>query len=269
MAMFMRSLFSEEENNILDSLQSNVISSKARLLRTHKRYVENNKGAIDLLGKVPRILQIETIASCNAKCIMCPTPWIKRKRRKVIDDKLFEKIVDDCFDLKPKMIWFYLNGEPFLDPKIFNRLDYLKKRRPSQMLGLYTNASLLNKDKIQRLFEYNLKIIHVSVNAASESTYEKIMGLDYKRLLKNMELILKHNKNSIIEVSFVVLDENKDEVERFKEIWNEDVNRVEIRERSTWRGEVGNKIEVSKRLKKLLPNLSDYVGKKCADILMR
>lgn len=204
-------LFTKEEMEIVKSYKSEIASLKQRLLRKHRDYIEKNENVIENFFEHPRVVQIETIASCNAKCIMCPTPLIKRKR-KMMDDQLFEKIIHDCIELKPKMIWPFLNGEPFLDPKIFDRLEYIEKTIPGQKLGLFTYASLLNEDKIRRLFEYNIKLLHISINAASKETYEKVMGLSYEKLKQNMELILKHNQNAFIEVSFVVMDENKHEV---------------------------------------------------------
>ncbi|HZX48046.1 MAG TPA: radical SAM protein [Nitrospirota bacterium] len=236
-------LFTKEEREMIRKYSSEIASKLKRLLRNHYNAIEKSEDVIEGFFNHPRILQIETIAACNAKCIMCPTPGIKRERR-IMDDWLFKKIIDDCIELKPRMIWPFLNGEPFLDPKIFSRIEYIEKTLPGQQLGIFTNASLLNEDKIRRLFDYhNIKWLHISINAASKETYERIMSLNYKRLLQNMEFILKYNKNTFIEVSFVVIDENKHEIEKFNKLWKDSVGNVEFRGLGNWAGKLDINIE--------------------------
>ena len=230
-------LFSEAELETIDLLSSQILPKPKRITRQHARFIRENKKLIESFFDRPRVLQIETIAKCNAKCPFCPTPRIKRKRS-VIPDQLFQKIVRDCKELKPRMIWPFLNGEPFLDKKILERIDYINRVIPDQRLGLFTNASLLTESKIKRFFDYNIALLHVSINAASEDTYQKIMGLSYKRLLENMELILKYKRDALIEVSFVVCEENKDEVDDFRTKWSNRVDRIGVRGLGSWSGQI-------------------------------
>lgn len=63
-------LFTKEEMEIVKSYKSEIASLKQRLLRKHRDYIEKNENVIEDFFEHPRVVQIETIASCNAKCIM-------------------------------------------------------------------------------------------------------------------------------------------------------------------------------------------------------
>ena len=82
-------LFSGYEMEKIRTFRLNVLSEKKRLLRRHRGFINKNTEDIDAFFKYPRVIQIETIANCNATCIMCPTPKIRRTRR-VMKDNVFE-----------------------------------------------------------------------------------------------------------------------------------------------------------------------------------
>lgn len=249
-------LFSKDDRGMMDTYKTKIDSTRKRLLRKQKSFVEKNFETIENFFAYPRVVQIETISACNAKCLMCPTARRKATGNIMMNEKLFEKIIYDCIELKPTMIWPFLNGEPFLDPRIFEHLDYIEKIIPGQQLGLFTNASLLNEEKIQRLFENNIKLLHISINAARKETYKKIMGLDYGKLLKNMEFILKYRKDAFISVSFVVINENRNEIGEFKRIWKDAVGEVEIRDCGNWGGELKSRAEFYGKLRNRLSSIA-------------
>ena len=249
-------LFTKEEVGAIEIYKHEITSRRKRLLLKQRSFIEKNREVIEDYFEYPRVIQIETIATCNAKCLMCASAQKKMTRKTIMNNQLFEKIIYDCRELKPKMIWPFLNGEPFLDPKIFDHLDCIEKIIPGQLLGLFTNASLLDEDKIRRLFDYNIKLLHISINAAHKKTYEKVMGLDYGKLLKNMEFILKYNKDALIRVSFVVIDENRSEVAEFKQIWEDSVGEVEIRECGNWGGELESRSKFYDKLRNKLLSIA-------------
>jgi len=198
-----------------------------------KMLISKDKEDIESYFDHPKYLLISTIDACNAKCVMCPTHLRPPKR---MSDQLFEKIVHECKELKPRNIAPYMQGEPFLDAKIFKRIELLDKTVPDIPLIIVTNAVLLNEEKIKRLFEYNVGFINISINAASKKTHKDVMGLEYGKLLENMNLILKYCKNTHIQVSFIKLPLNEHEAEKFKEIWKYSVDSIKIASAGNWAG---------------------------------
>src|SRR3990172_2918077 len=122
-------------------------------------------------------LQIETTNLCNGKCVFCPVPTTKRERGFMSMD-LFKKIIDDAEEMQPDMVLPFLNGEPFLDKDIFDRIAYVNDKLPHAKVMLYTNGNLLTADKARALSELRIAGINFSVNAVSNAARQELMGLD-------------------------------------------------------------------------------------------
>ena len=67
-------------------------------------------------------MQIQTVSACNANCYFCPYvgSWHKQNPGKMEDD-VFVKIVDQLAKYQIKKFCPYLENEPFLDKKLFDR----------------------------------------------------------------------------------------------------------------------------------------------------
>ncbi len=176
----------------------------------------------------PVMVAVETTNKCNATCWFCPiTEGSKRpptdiqeliqlgkKNQPVpeadpsegvtfnlmqrplgyMEDALFEKIVDDCKQFPLRRMEPYLHGEPFMDKKLVERIEYINKHLPKTEVHLFTNGSLLTKKTIDKLKEVNLSSMVVSLNTAVPEKYNAIMGLDWKKTLANLERIAAENR---------------------------------------------------------------------------
>ncbi|HNW83423.1 MAG TPA: radical SAM/SPASM domain-containing protein [bacterium] len=145
----------------------------------------------------PRIVAIETTNRCNASCSFCPNSVLARERT-TMSDELFNKIIDDCSIFKPESIEPFLNGEPLMDVRIFDRMQYIRKRLPDTKIKLYTNANLLTPEKIERLGDVGLESLFVSLNTINNLRYKKIMGLELEDTLVNLNYLVEaQNKKKI------------------------------------------------------------------------
>jgi molybdenum cofactor biosynthesis enzyme MoaA len=133
----------------------------------------------------PRMVAIETTNRCNAHCTFCPNNALSRTRENMSDD-LFEHIVDGCREFPLHAIEPLLNGEPFMDRKILERLERIRSRLPRTRLRLYTNGYLLTRERIDALAELHLDSLTVSLNTLDPATYREVMGLDLERTLGNL-----------------------------------------------------------------------------------
>lgn len=130
-------------------------------------------------------LQIETTNLCNGKCVFCPVPTMKRECG-FMTMPLFKKIIDDAVEMDPEMCLPFLNGEPFLDPLIFDRIAYVNDKLPNAKVMLYSNGNLLNAEKARKLSELRVKGINFSINAVSNESRQALMGLDLDVALENI-----------------------------------------------------------------------------------
>ena len=176
----------------------------------------------------PVMVAIETTNKCNATCWFCPiTEGSKRppadpaelvqlgKKRQAVPaaepdddvtfnlmkrplgymtDELFEKIIDDCKQFPLRRIEPYLHGEPFMDRKICERIEYINKHLPRTEVHIFTNGSLLTKKTVDKLKELNIASMVISLNTAVGDKYNAIMGLDWKKTLANLERVAAENR---------------------------------------------------------------------------
>jgi radical SAM protein with 4Fe4S-binding SPASM domain len=133
-------------------------------------------------------IQIESSTVCNGHCTFCPRFDMKRHGGEMTDE-LFHKIVKEGMEMGVTTITPFLNGEPFLFPRLFEWLDYLKER--NLRFVLYTNASAMTKDKAQRMNNYpNIIELCFSMHGFDKKSYESQMKLNYENSIKNIEYFI-------------------------------------------------------------------------------
>lgn len=140
----------------------------------------------------PAHVHMETLAVCNAACVMCPYPTMERKGTKM-PDELIAKIVDDLRDVPPTLRFqlspFKVN-EPFLDVRIFDVLRLIESKLPNADITLTTNASPLTEKRLRELATFTrIGYLWISVNDHREAKYEATMGLPYARTVERLDLI--------------------------------------------------------------------------------
>ncbi|OEU68754.1 MAG: hypothetical protein BA864_14330 [Desulfuromonadales bacterium C00003093] len=121
---------------------------------------------------------VENTRSCNLRCKICPTVYARNFPAGFMDMETFHMILDHIsptiFPECALMGW----GEPFLDPKYFDKLDHLK--RTGYAVGSATNATLLTRDLILGLQDSGLDLLNVSIDLfhikAAKVTLDELIG---------------------------------------------------------------------------------------------
>lgn len=138
-----------------------------------------------------RLVQIEVTNRCNAKCEICPRLQHIGKPM----DMSFEtakSIIDNLSKHKKALskleFHFYRLGEPFLCKDLIKILKYTKKVI-NPKLFVFTNGSLLTKEKIKEILRIPLKRLVFSVDGYGKE-YEKFRKLSWNNLEKNINLVL-------------------------------------------------------------------------------
>jgi len=143
--------------------------------------------------------QIEPTTRCNLKCPMCLHAFDKMQKPDMTLDQ-FKNILDQL----PFLANVTLQGigEPFLNPDIFEMIDEAKKRKIH--VGLTTNATLLNKEKKEKLVESDIDWVYISIDTAEKEKYEKIRrGASYEKTIDNIRNLIKTDNK--INIGFWVL----------------------------------------------------------------
>src|SRR6476646_8773648 len=82
---------------------------------------------------------VETTAKCNLYCPMCPRETHKQPKEDMADE-IFQRLVSGAGKSAEHIMLIGL-GEPLLDPKIFERIEYCATHNISTLLS--TNGTLL------------------------------------------------------------------------------------------------------------------------------
>ena len=139
-----------------------------------------------------------------------------------MDMGLYMRVLDEAHGMGATVVTLENFGEPFLDPFFFERAAYAKGKGMS--VFTVTNGSLFQKrlaDKAVCLLDK----IRFSVYGVTKEVYESIhLGLDFDSVVSNVRYLSDEKKRlkvsaPKIEVYFVLMEENKHQVEDFKKMW--------------------------------------------------
>ncbi|MDX1982627.1 MAG: radical SAM protein [Bryobacteraceae bacterium] len=179
---------------------------------------------------------VETTAKCNLYCPMCPRETHKQPKQDM-SDAIFERLVEESGSSAEHMMLIGL-GEPLLDPKIFDRIEYCEKHSISTLLS--TNGTLLDEANAEKLLATPLKHITLSFDGATAGSYEYYRkGARFEKVRDNFVRFarMKHERKAPIQVvvQMVRMERNAAEVDDFVRFWSAvpGVDQVRIKEDET------------------------------------
>lgn len=179
---------------------------------------------------------VETTAKCNLYCPMCPRETFKQPKQDM-EDEIFTRLVQEAGRSAEHMMLIGL-GEPFLDPKIFDRIEYCEKHKVSTLLS--TNGTLLDEKASDRLLRTNLKHITLSFDGTTKESYEFYRkGARFEKVRDNFIRFakMKHERKANVQVvaQMVRMERNAGEVNDFLQFWSAvpGVDQVRIKEDET------------------------------------
>jgi len=131
---------------------------------------------------------------CSLDCVYCEvgqTTKLTTERREYI---LYDKVTNELADYfshhpDPDYITFSGSGEPTLNSRIGDVLQFIKKNKPTIPVAVLTNGTLFyDKNVRDELLEAD--VVLPSLDAAREDTFRKInrpaQGLDVKKYIKGL-----------------------------------------------------------------------------------
>jgi radical SAM protein with 4Fe4S-binding SPASM domain len=100
------------------------------------------------------IVEVEINHACNRRCSYCPVSVAKRKDTGEIDPEIFEKLLAELgqMDFRGRFSFHFYN-EPLLHSDLEDVVAKARRFLPGARLELYTNGTLLSRDRLWRLRE--------------------------------------------------------------------------------------------------------------------
>ena len=179
---------------------------------------------------------VETTAKCNLYCPMCPRETHKQPKEDMMAD-VFDRLVEESGRSAEHMMLIGL-GEPFLDPLIFDRIEYCARHNISTLLS--TNGTLLDEAAAARLLDSRIEHVTLSFDGATKESFEYYRkGARFEKVRDNFVHFarMKHERRAKVQivVQMVRLERNANEVEGFVRFWSQvpGVDQVRVKEDET------------------------------------
>ncbi len=179
---------------------------------------------------------VETTAKCNLYCPMCPRETHKQPKADM-PAAVFERLVREAGGTAEHMMLIGL-GEPFMDPRIFERIEFCHRHSISTLLS--TNGTFLDERLAARVLESPLEQITLSFDGARKETFEFYRkGAKFEKVRDNFVRFarMKHQRRSKLQVvvQMVRMECNAAEVSDFVSFWRAipGIDQIRIKEDET------------------------------------
>ena len=197
------------------------------------------------LPNYPISVILELVNRCNLECTMCFQGFRNDTKKYTLEIEQLKKLFNEFKENKLDAILFS-NSEPLLYKKFPEVLELAAKAGIMDQF-LFTNGTLLNRKNSEIILNSSLTRLFVSLDAATESTYDKVrIPVNKKKIntnrLRHIETNIKNfvslrkalnKKLPLTRVSFVALESNYHEVDQFIEKWIDIVDTVEIQKENS------------------------------------
>nr|MBP9818325.1 radical SAM protein [Candidatus Shapirobacteria bacterium] len=191
------------------------------------------------------LFAIEVSSFCNARCFFCPNSFMKRRKTN-LGMEMFLKLVERIKEegITPRSFNLTGTGEPLLDKTLLDKVEILKTNFPESEVFFPSNLALASEETLEKIVASKLDHISISLNASNAADYKRIMKLDYKKTIKNVNLLIrlrnKKNPNLKISLSVAANPINKKSIDIFIKKWQGKVDNIAINWINTWAGAIKN-----------------------------
>ncbi|MEO1587282.1 MAG: radical SAM/SPASM domain-containing protein [Bacteroidota bacterium] len=171
---------------------------------------------------MPMKIGFEPTTFCNLRCPECPSGLRNFTRPTGTSDlTLFERVITE---LHPHLVYLllYFQGEPYLNP------HFLKMARIASQHGIYaatsTNGHYLSPEKARETVESGLSEVIVSVDGATQVTYEAYrVGGNLEKVKEGIRNLVHaraeaRTMHPFIILQFLVVRPNEHEIEAIQEM---------------------------------------------------
>ena len=177
------------------------------------------------ISGLPISISFEPTTSCNLRCPECPSGLRSFTRPTgMLHENLFKKTIDELADTL-LYLTFYFQGEPYLNPKFLELVNYAHKKKIYTATS--TNAHYLNDENAKKTIESGLDRLIVSIDGTSQETYEQYrVGGQLAKVLEGTKNVIKWKKElksstPHIIFQFLVVKPNEHQIEEVKNLAKE------------------------------------------------
>ncbi len=194
----------------------------------------------------PFTVLIEPSSLCNFKCVQCfqslkEENYFTENRQHMPFDT-YVKVIEQLKswnEKKLKVLKLSLYGEPLLNPDFCEMLEMAREANIAERIETTTNASLLTEKVAEKLVEYQLDYIRVSIYSPYQDKHEEITGtkFDIHKIHENLKTLQAIKKCANSKSPFVaakMLDAYNSDNDAFMEMYSDVADEVYIEKPHNW-----------------------------------
>ena len=160
-----------------------------RLVQIQEMFFRNQR----VIG-YPFYITLESGNSCNLRCPLCPTTFREKDIPKgMLTFENAKRIIDrfPALMLLSLSLW----GEPFLNKEIFEIIKYARRKKIKVFIQSNFSLPHFNEAMAQRIIDSDLSDLWLSIDGASQETYEVYRRRgDFELVMRNLELLCRLKK---------------------------------------------------------------------------
>ncbi len=196
--------------------------------------------------KKPFTVLIEPSSLCNFKCTQCfqsiQSDNYFTQNRMNMPLVRFQKVIAQLKAWKGaplKVLKLSLYGEPLVSPDFCEMLRVAREANVAERIETTTNASLLSREIAEKLVQYQLDYLRVSIYATEQEKHESVTGsmVNIRNLHENLRVLQEVKAAKGSERPFIsakMLDSYGAENEQFKRLYQDVSDEVYLDKPHNW-----------------------------------
>lgn len=175
------------------------------------------------MDKFPRVLIVEPTNRCNLRCPTCHTGrGILNRSKYDMNLNEFKCIVDQVKQYVKKILLYY-QGEPFLNKKLLDMIQYAVANDIQSIVS--TNGEFFNsKEYCLKVISSGLKHLIICLDGADQDTLSKYrVGSKFSNIIRGIRWLIESRQTSKIkiELQFIIMKHNEFQRDQMKLIAND------------------------------------------------
>ncbi len=238
----MSGFFLHDTLNFFSKLTFKRVLNVVKVLSSY--YLAKQTGKARQWG-MPFTISIEPTTSCNLRCPECPS-GLRAFTRPIgmLNKDFFSATLAELQD-SLLYLYFYFQGEPYLNPDFLSMVKYASERRIYTVTS--TNAHFLTDENARRTVESGLDRIIISIDGTTQETYQSYrVGGKLSKVLEGTRNLVRWKrqlkaKTPHIIFQFLVVRPNEHQIDEVRQLGRElGVDEVKFKTAQVYDYENGN-----------------------------
>ena len=188
------------------------------------KFLGMNRTLLNKALKAPQDVCIELTSACDADCIMCPRRSMSR-RQGPMEFGLFKKVVDQAIEMGVPIISLNGYGEISTLKNYRDYLDFIRQKSKDITISVNTNGMRMDEQMARDYIDFRVNVVNITIDGARKETFESIRKyLKLEQVENNVRRLIEMRNQAkaklpLISVGMIVMEQNRPEVEEFRQKW--------------------------------------------------